>query len=133
MKNYLTKTEAEKHYVLKGMSKVVKSRSLGTLYYDMFEHEKGREFKESMPMEVGIVWLWSGTLNSALFSKYKCPCCGKETLVPYYCVGSILSGGHVIKFYCLNCKERIAFNNISDYFHLIRDYCLPGPSEIQSL
>ena len=132
MKNYLTKTEAEKHYVLKGMSKVVKSRSLGTLYYDMFEHEKGREFKESMPLEVGIVWLCSGYVDSAEFPKYKCPCCGKETLVPYCCIGSVLSGAHVIKFHCLNCKERVAFNDILDYFHLIRNYCMKNRDKMKN-
>lgn len=132
MKNYLTKTEAEKHYVLKCMSKIVKSRSLGTLYYDMFEHEKGREFKESMPLEVGIVWLCSGYVDSAEFPKYKCPCCGKETLVPYCCIGSVLSGAHVIKFHCLNCKERIAFNDILDYFHLIRNYCMKNPDKMKN-
>ena len=123
MKKFLTKTEAQKHYILKKMSKLIKNRSLGTLYYDMFEKEDDLEFKESMPVEIGIIWLCSGYVDSAEFPKYKCPCCGKESLVPYCCVASVLSGAHVIKFHCLNCKERIAFNNISDYFHLIRDYC----------
>ena len=132
MKNFITKAEAQKHYVLKNISKTIKNRSLGTLYYDMFEKEKDIEFKESMPVEIGIVWLCSGYVDSAEFQKYKCPCCGKETLVPYYCVGSILSGAHVIKFHCLNCKERIAFNNIKDYFHLIRDYCINNPSKMKN-
>ncbi len=132
MKDFITKTEAQKHYVLKNISKTIKNRSLGTLYYDMFEKEKDIEFKESMPVEIGIVWLWSGFVDSAEFPKYKCPCCGKETLVPYYCVGSMLSGAHVIKFHCLNCKERIAFNNIKDYFRLIRDYCINNRNKMKS-
>ncbi len=123
MKDFITKTETQKHYILKNASKVIKNRSLGTLYYDMFEKEDDIVFKESMPVEIGIIWLCSGYVDSAEFPKYKCPCCGKESLVPYYCVASVLSGAHVIKFHCLNCKERIAFNNIKDYFHLIRDYC----------
>ncbi|MBR3628060.1 MAG: hypothetical protein IKN42_04345 [Elusimicrobia bacterium] len=123
MKKFLTKTETQKHYVLKNMSKLIKNRSLGTLYYDIFEKENDIEFKESMPVEIGIIWLCSGYVDSTEFPKYKCPCCGKESLVPYYCVASVLSGAHVIKFHCLNCKERIAFNNIKEYFHLIRDYC----------
>jgi len=132
MKNFITKTEAQKHYVLKNISKTIKNRSLGTLYYDMFEKEKDIEFKESMPVEIGIIWLYSGFVDSMAFPKYKCPCCGKETLVPYYCVGSMLSGAHVIKFHCLNCKERIAFNNIKDYFHLIRDYCINNPDKMKN-
>ena len=74
MKDFITKTEAQKHYVLKNISKTIKNRSLGTLYYDMFEKEKDIEFKESMPMEIGIVWLCSGYVDSAEFPKYKCPC-----------------------------------------------------------
>ena len=38
MKNFITKAEAQKHYVLKNISKTIKNRSLGTLYYDMFEN-----------------------------------------------------------------------------------------------
>ena len=132
MKNFITKTEAQKHYVLKSISKTIKKRSLGTLYYDMFKNEADREFKESMPVEIGIIWLCSGYVDSAEFPKYKCPCCGKEMLVPYYCVGSMLSGAHVIKFHCLNCKERIAFNNILDYFHIIRNYCINNPDKMKN-
>ena len=98
----------------------------------MFDKEKDMEFKESMPMEIGIVWLCSGYVDSAVFPKYKCPYCGKETLVPYYCVGSVLSGAHVIKFHCLNCRERVAFNDILDYFHLIRNYCMKSPDKMKN-
>ena len=131
MKNYITKTEAQKHYLLNIVLKIVKNRSLGTLYYDMFKKEKDIEFKESMPVEIGIIWLCSGYVDSIVFPKQKCPCCGKETLVPYYCVGSMLSGAHVIKFHCLYCKERIAFNNIRDFFHLIKNYCLKNRDKLK--
>ena len=57
MKNYLTKTEAQKHYVLKTISKLIKNRSLGTLYYDMFEHtvneiteKDGRHYYNDRPI-----------------------------------------------------------------------------------
>jgi len=119
----MIKLERNKSIVGKERLIAIKNRSLCTLYYDMFEKEKNIEFKESTPVEIGIVWLCSGYVDSAEFPKRECPCCGKETLVPYSCGGSGLSGTHMIRFHCLNCKERIAFNNIRDYFHLIRDYC----------
>ena len=86
--DFFTKTEADYNLKYKkNWKNYGKNRWLGVFYDDMFEHEKGREFKESMPLEVGIVWLCSGYVDSAEFPKYKCPCCGKETLVPYCCIG----------------------------------------------
>ena len=134
--NFFTKTEADYNLKYKkNWKNYGKHRWVGVFYDDMFKNEADREFKESMPMFVVITWLltgFSGYVDSAEFPKRECPCCGKETLVPYSCGGSGLSGTHMIRFHCLNCKERIAFNNIKDYFHLIRDYCLKNRDKMKN-
>ena len=81
-------------------------------------------------LQVGIIWLGAYKLKSSLFQKVKCPICNQETLVPYSCVASVLSGAHIIKFHCLNCKEHIATNKMSSYYHTIRDYIIANRSNL---
>lgn len=111
MKNYLTKTEADE---LCKTTEVKDSYNVGELYPHIFLSDDEIEFKEGMALDVAIIWLGTFEINSSIFPKMKCPICGKTELIPYFCGASILSGCHVIKFYCLDCHEKIAFryNNI---------------------
>ncbi len=121
-KTILTKSEAQQ---LKRSVNPKKKHNVGELYPQMFDSFSECDFGKEIPLECAIIWLGSFRLDSSLFPKIKCPVCGKEeVLVPYFCGASILSGCHVIQFYCTNCKEQIATNNNSDYYHKIRDYIL---------
>ncbi len=57
-----------------------------------------------------------------LMPKAKCPACGKTELMPYNFVRSMISGNHIVWFYCKNCKERLATNQVSDYFAAVNHY-----------
>ena len=129
MKNILTKTEAEK---LKQTSKQTKSHYVGEIYPEIFDTDKDLFFDENMSLNVAIIWLGAYELESNLFEKIKCPICGKEeVLIPYFCGASILSGSHIIKFYCTSCAEKIVFNNKSDYYHDIRSYILKNKNTLK--
>lgn len=121
-KTILTKSEAQK---MKINAKAKKKHNVGELYPQMFDSFENCDFTKEISLECAIIWLGSFRLNSSLFPKIKCPLCGKEeVLVPYFCGASVLSGCHVIQFYCTNCNEQIATNNNPDYYHKIRDYIL---------
>ena len=128
MKNYLTKTEADE---LCKTTEVKDSYNVGELYPHIFSSDDELEFKDGMPLDVAIIWLGTFEINSSIFPKMKCPICGKTELIPYFCGASILSGCHVIKFYCLNCNEKIAFNRVSDYYHEIRNYILKNRQNLK--
>lgn len=100
-----------------------KSHNTGEIYPQIFESDKVFEFKEGMQMEAGIIWLGGYMIDSELFPKEKCPICGKEeVLIPYRAVGSILSGGHTIQFWCKECGEKFVTNDYIEYFRLIYKY-----------
>lgn len=103
-----------------------KNRHLfGELYPGILSHGNGRKYGKGMEIAVGICWLSpQKNINSAEFPQAKCPLCGKEELIPYSCIASVLSGAHVLQFYCACCHERIATNQLPDYYHMIRDYAI---------
>ena len=118
----LTKTEADR---LKLTNPAKIFYHVGELFPRLFNEDESRKFYDGMPLEVKIIYIGEFTLESSFFSKIKCPLCGKEeALIPYFCGASVLSGCHVIKFHCLECKELIADNNNSEYFHKIRDFVI---------
>ena len=129
MKNILTQTEAQQ---LKQNSDPKNSHNVGEIYPEIFDTDKDFVFDENIPLNVAIIWLGSFELQNNIFPKEKCPICGKEeVLIPYFCGASILSGCHTIKLYCTSCKERIVFNNKSNYYHMIRDYILKNKNTLQ--
>ena len=99
--NYLTKTIAQK---LCKTSKKKKSYQVGELYPEIFSHDENIIFDEKTKLNVALIYVGAFELENNLFTKIKCPICNKEDLIPYFCGASILSGAHVIKFHCLNCK-----------------------------
>ena len=126
----MTKTQAEE---LKKKSATQKTRSAGEIYPEIFDSDEGIIFQEGMKLDVAIIWLGAFEMQSSDFPKIRCPVCGKEEgLIPYFCGGSILSGAHIIKFYCLNCHERIVFNDKISYFHKIRDYALKNRKNLSA-
>lgn len=122
----LTRTQDEKRW--KGLSRLKKSHAFGELYPGILSNEPERNFSKNMKMELGILWIGTFEPYSNRFPSAKCPVCGKHTLTPYSCIASPLSGGHVIKFYCYNCKECIATNDALDYFRMLRDFAIQNPS-----
>ena len=81
-------------------------------------------------MEAGIIWLGAYMISSDLFPKVKCPVCNKEeVLIPYKAIGSILSGGHTIQFWCKNCEERFVTNDYMEYFRQIYRYIIEHRKE----
>jgi len=121
----LTLTKDKKR--CKWFSQLINSHCFGELYPGILSDEPERKFTRNMKMELGILWIGTFEPYSILFPNAKCPVCGEQTLIPYSCIASPLSGGHVIRFYCYNCKERIATNDALDYFHMLRDFSLKNP------
>jgi hypothetical protein len=109
------------------VSKLIRSHAFGMLYPGILSNEFGRTFSENMKMELGILWLGTFYPPSRLFPRAKCPVCQQEKLLPYSCIASALSGGHVLRFYCQHCAERIATNDAPDYFRLLRNFSLQHP------
>ena len=66
----------------------------------------------------------TGIVSTKKVPKKICPCCNQQTLTPYYCLVHSPSGAHIIKFYCENCKKKIAFNNIYGYYKLLKKYLM---------
>ena len=129
MKNILTKTQAE---ILKQTSTPAKLHQVGEIYPEIFDVDFNLDFQVNMPLNVAIIWLGAYELDSNLFQREKCPICGKEeVLIPYFCGASILSGSHIIKFYCTSCFEQIVFNNKTEYYHKIRDYILKNKNSLK--
>ena len=104
------------------LSRLCRSHAFGTLYAGILADESEKDITAYMELSL----LYIGTFNprASLFPKAKCPVCGQTAMWPYQCVASPLSGGNVIKFYCQNCKERVAANHLQDYFHMLRDWAL---------
>ena len=128
--NLLTKTKAD---ILKLTVPERECYSAGELFPNIFDEDSSKEFKEGMILTAKIMYLGNFKVNSSVFPKIKCPVCNKEeSLIPYFCGASVLSGAHVIKFYCTECHEHIAINNNSDYYHKIRDYILEHRKELDS-
>ena len=95
---------------------------VGEIYPQIFFNDENLKFTEDMQMEIGLIWLGAYKLENNLFSREKCPICGKELLIPYKAVGSILSGCHTIQFWCKNCDEKFVTNNHLEYFRNIYKY-----------
>ena len=107
-----------------------KYRSFGIIYTDYFDGDEKKDFYYGMPASIAIVWLAGGWLDSSLLPKHKCPVCGKESLILYYCSGSALSDSHTLKFHCLECKELFAAKD-SEYFRIIRHFIIDNPKSLK--
>ncbi|MCR5266846.1 MAG: hypothetical protein K6E29_09695 [Cyanobacteria bacterium RUI128] len=129
--NLLTSKEA------KLLQKTVPERecyNVGELFPTIFAEDETRNFHLGMPLIAKILGLGQYRLKSSIFPRIKCPVCGKEeALIPYFCGASVLSGCHVIKFYCTECHEKIAVNNQLDYFHKIRDHIIKNGLDINKI
>ena len=106
----------------KWLSRLFKTHSFGTLYPGILSGDDGLDFSDTMAVELGLCWLGKFTPPTYIFPRAVCPTCGKAKLTVYACIASMLSGGHVIKFHCLNCGERVATNNAPAYFRMMRTY-----------
>ena len=125
--NFLTKTQAQK---LCETSQKKKSYHVGELYPEIFSHDENLTFNEETKLNVALIYVGAFELENNVFSKIKCPICGKEEAIPYFCGASILSGAHVLKFHCLNCKELIATNDLKEYYHSIRNYIVKNKNNL---
>ena len=95
MVTFKTRKEAENQ-----LPSTTKTHYTGEIYPEIFSHVKDSELGTEMPLDAAIMWLGAFRLRNELFPKEKCPVCGKdETLLPYMCGGSILTGNHTIQFY----------------------------------
>jgi len=113
-----TPAKKTKHYV-------------GEIFPEIFSGTKASELNEKMPLDAAIIWLGAFRFKNGLFPKEICPACGKETLIPYKCGGSILSGAHTIQFYCTNCYEQFVTNDHIEYFRKIYRYALAHKDELE--
>ena len=126
MVKFKTKSEVEKQLPSK-----TKTHYTGEVYPEIFSHTNDSELNEKMPLDTAIMWLGSFQLENGLFKKEVCPVCGKETLIPYMCGGSILSGAHTIQFYCTNCHEQFVTNDHIEYFRQIYRYAREHKNELK--
>lgn len=128
--NILTKSKAD---ILKMTVPERECYNVGELFPQIFDADNVKDYHEGMTLNAKILYLGNFELKSSAFQKIKCPICGKEeALIPYFCGASVLSGAHVLKFYCKECHEHIAINNNSDYYHKIRDYIFEHRHELVS-
>ena len=120
------KSEVEKQLPSK-----TKTHYTGEVYPEIFSSVNDSELREGMPLDAAIIWLGSFRLESNKLPREKCPICGKKSLIPYMCGGSILSGNHTIQFYCINCHEQFVTNNHREYFRKIYRYALEHKDELK--
>ena len=116
----LTLEQDKKRFKL--FSRLFKSHHFGQLYPGILSQEKHLLFDGHMQTRLGLCWLGEFRSPCYIFPRALCPTCGKVKLIPYSCIASVLSGGHVIKFFCLNCRERLATNDALDYYRVLRFY-----------
>ncbi len=124
---YITKTEADKHHKLIALeTHPLGFRRIGFLYHDIFSYDEKYFNSGLVYIIAGCSFAPSitGIISTKKIPKKVCPCCSYQTLTPYYCLVYTLTGSHIIKFYCENCKEKIAFNNIYDYYKLLKKYLI---------
>ncbi len=117
--NLLTKTKAE---LLKMTVPERECYNIGELFPTIFDCEGA--YNNGI-LKAKFLHLGNFEIKNNNLPKIKCPVCGKEeALIPYFCGASVLSGSHVIKFYCDECGEHIATNDNKDYFQTIKDFVL---------
>ena len=122
MQKLISKTELE---CRRTNSVKNKKHCVGEIYPEIFDTDAGIDFKNLKSLDIAIIWLGGYCLDNNILPKIKCPNCGKEkALIPYMCGGSILSGGHIIKYRCKHCDERFVTNDHIDCFRLIYKYIL---------
>ena len=121
-----SKSEVEKQ-----LPSETKTHYTGEIYSEIFSHTNNSELNEKMPLDTAVMWLGSFRLDSSKFPKEKCPICGKKTLIPYMCGGSILTGNHTIQFYCTNCHEQFVTNDHIEYFRQIYRYARKHKDELK--
>ena len=126
MVNFKRKSEVENQ-----LPSQMKTHYTGEIYPEIFSHINDSELNEQMPLDAAIMWLGSFRLANELFKKEICPVCGKETLIPYMCGGSVLTGNHTIQFYCTNCNEQFVTNDHIEYFRQIYRYAREHKNELQ--
>ena len=126
MANFKSKSEVEKQLPSK-----TKTHYTGEVYTEIFSHTNDSELNEKMPLDTAIMWFGSFRLKNGLFQNEICPVCGKKTLIPYMCGGSILSGAHTIQFYCTNCHEQFVTNDHIEYFRQIYRYAREHKDELK--
>ncbi len=126
MTKFMTKGEVENR-----TSPNKKTHYAGEIYPEIFSTTDKNELGGDMPLDAAIIWLGAFRFKSGLFPKEVCPVCGKETLIPYKCGGSILSGAHTIQFYCTDCYEQFVTNDHIEYFRNIYRYALEHKDELE--
>ncbi|MBQ9246444.1 hypothetical protein IJ182_09280 [bacterium] len=109
-----------------------KTRQVGEIYPEIFDTDKGLTFSIDMKMDIAIIWLGAYETENCFFKKGKCPVCGEETLIPYFCGGSILSGCHIIKFYCTKCEEKFVTNSNIEYFREIKNFVVNNRKNLKT-
>lgn len=129
MATFISKTELESKI---GTTQEKTTRYVGEIYPEVFKSSDNYEFKDGMPLEAAIIWLGAYQIDSSKFPREKCPICGKEeVMIPFMCGGSMLSGAHVIKFYCTSCGEQFVTNDYIDYFRQIKKYVTEHRKELK--
>jgi len=118
LKGFITLAEDKKRCELTKRRET--NHSFGNLYLGILAEEKPPVYNENMKVSIGFYPYAGGSLHAYKFPKVICPTCGKHTMMPYNCVGSLFSGGFFIKFACLNCKELAATNGLMEYRDIIK-------------
>ena len=125
---YITKTQADAHPELIALERkdslINIAVKISFLYHDIFSYDEEYFNSGAVYIRSGCAFApaTNGIVSTKNFPKKECPCCNKKTLIPYNCIAHSPSGAHIIKFQCENCKEKIAFNNIYDYYKLLLKY-----------
>lgn len=118
LKGFITLAEDKKRCEL--TKRRENSHHFGDLYLGILAEEGAPVYEENIKVSIGFYPYASGSLHAYKFPKVICPTCGKATMIPYNCVGSLFSGGFFIKFACLNCKELAATNGLIEYRNIIK-------------
>ena len=126
MTKFKSKSEVEKQLPSK-----TKTHYAGEIYPEIFSHINSSELNDQMPLDAALIWLGSYRLKSGLFQKEICPICKINTLIPYMCGGSVLSGAHTIQFYCTNCHEQFVTNDNIEYFRQIYRFVMDNINELE--
>ena len=105
---------------------------VGEIYPEIFNSDSDHNLKTTKKLDAAIIWLGSYCIDNRTIPKIRCPACNrKESLIPYICGGSILSGIHIIKYICQNCGEKFVTNDNIESFKLIYKYILDNKNNLE--